>query len=477
MSDSEEPLHMTPDEFRRRGHEVVDWVADYMTNIEQYPVLAQVQPGDIRAKLPPHPPEHPEPFADVLADLDSIIVPGITHWQSPDFFAYFASNATGPAILGDLVSSGLGVQGMAWATSPAATELETHVCDWMVEVMGLPERFLSTSDGGGVIQDSASSGSLVSMLAARHRLGSADAIARMTLYTTAQSNSSIEKSARIAGIPHERVRFIDVDDTFAMRPDALAAAIDADLAAGLVPMAVVATTGTTSSAALDPLHAIADITEAHGLWLHVDGAYAGSATVCPEFRYLNDGLERADSYVFNPHKWLLTNFDCSLLYVADRDALIDALSILPPYLRNQATESGEVIDYRDWQVPLGRRFRALKLWFVLRHYGMAGLRAHIRRHVAWAREFAGWVEADPDFEVVAPVPLALVCFRHTGGDDVNRRILDTCNASGELYLISTVLDDQVVLRLAIGSVTTERRHVEAAWKAITAAAGCVGGSS
>ncbi len=473
MSLPEQPPHMTPDEFRRQGHAVVDWVAEYMANVEQYPVLAQVAPGEIRAQLPPHPPEHPEPFADVLADLDSIIVPGLTHWQSPDFYAYFSANASGPSILGELVSAGLGVQGMSWATSPACTELETHMLDWMIEACGLPERFRSSGTGGGVIQDSASSATLCAILAARHRAGGLDHLSRLCVYTSTQAHSSIEKGARIAGIPAERVRQIEVDEDFAMRPDALDAAIEADVAAGRVPAVIVATVGSTSSTAIDPVEAIADIARRHEVWLHVDSAFAGAATVCPEFAHLTAGLDRADSYVFNAHKWLLVNFDCSLFYVADRAPLLGALSILPEYLRNAATESGAVIDYRDWQVPLGRRFRALKLWFVLRHYGVSGLRAHIRRHVAMAEQFARWVEAHPDFELSAPVSVSLVCFRHRAGDDANRSILDACNASGELYLTHTVLDGQVVMRLAIGAVATEIHHVEAAWKAIVDASAAI----
>ncbi|MDH3752451.1 MAG: pyridoxal-dependent decarboxylase [Acidimicrobiia bacterium] len=464
------PRHMTPDEFREHGHTVIDWVADYMAGLDARPVMSTASPGDIRAALPERPPQDPEPFGAVLADLERVIMPGITHWQSPNFYGFFSGNSSGPSVLGELVSAGLGVQGMMWATSPACTELETHMLDWMIDLCALPERFRSNRAGGGVIQESASSSTLCALLAARERAGGIGGLDRYVVYASNQAHSSVEKGARIAGIPPDRFRMIEVDAAHALRPDALAAAIAADVATGLVPMAIVATTGTTSSTAIEPVEAMADVAEQYGVWLHVDSAFAGSAAVCPELRFVNAGLERADSYVFNPHKWLLTNFDCSLLYVADREPLLDALSILPEYLRNEASDGGSVIDYRDWQVSLGRRFRSLKLWFVIRHYGASGLQAHIRGHVAMARRFAASVEQHPDFDVVAPVPLSLVCFRHRGGDDVNKAILEAVNASGEIFLTHTVLDGKHTLRLAIGSPATEQRHVDAAWQAIVAAA-------
>jgi aromatic-L-amino-acid decarboxylase len=465
-----------PAAFRRAAHAAVDWVADYLQEVERLPVFPQVRPGEVRSHLPPHPPESPESFDAILADLDRVILPGITHWQSPMFFGYFPANASGPAIVGDLISSGLGVQGMMWATSPAATEVETHMLDWMVELLGLPDRFRSDGRGGGVIQDTASSSSLVALLAARERatgfaVNAQGITGTMTAYTSSQAHSSIEKAAGIAGIGRDNLRQIDVDAAYAMRPDALERAVHQDLAAGHTPFFVCATVGTTSSTAIDPVRAIADICRRHRLWLHVDGAYAGSAAVCPEFRWIHDGLELADSYCFNPHKWLLTNFDCDCFYVADRAALIQTLSILPEYLRNQATESGAVYDYRDWGIPLGRRFRALKLWFVIRAYGAEGLRRHIRRGVALAQEFAGWVRADPRFELCAPVPLSLVCFRLKAGDEATERLRDALNGSGKMYLVHTRLDGRVVLRLAIGGVSTERRHVERAWELVREAAG------
>ncbi len=475
---SRNSYHMTPEEFRRQGRQVIDWIADYMENVEQYPVLSQAEPGDVRCRLAAGPPQEGEPLEAVLMDLERVILPGVTHWQSPSFFAYFPSNNSGPSILGELLSAGLGVQGMLWATSPACTELETHVLDWLVEMLGLPQRFLSSSTGGGVIQDTASSATLCALLAARERatdFTTNDTGCRRPLvaYASSQAHSSIEKAVRIAGLGTDHLRPIDVDDNFAMVPKALESAIEADLAAGLEPCFVTASVGTTSSNALDPVAQIGEICRRHGLWLHVDAAMSGTAALCPELRGMHDGLELADSYCFNPHKWMFTNFDCDCFWVADRAALIRSLSVLPEYLRNQATESGAVIDYRDWQVPLGRRFRALKLWMVIRHYGVEGLRFHVRRHVELSRRFASWVEADPDFQLAAAAPLNLVCFRHLTGDAVNQAIMDRLNASGDLYLTHTRLDGRLVLRMSIGQAGTEARHVERAWHLIQEAAGDV----
>ncbi len=470
MPDSKN-YHMTPDEFRRYGRQVIDWIADYYENVESYPVLSQVQPGQIRAALPTAPPQIGERFESILQDMQQIILPGITHWQSPNFFAYFPANASGPAILGDLLSSGLGVQGMLWMTSPACTELETHVLDWVVDLLALPAKFKSTSAGGGVIQDSASSASLCALLAARERATKNASNERgirekLTAYTSSQAHSSIEKAIKIAGIGRENLRLIDVDETFAMRPTDLQTVIQEDRQAGYIPFFVSATVGTTSSNAMDPLPEIGRICQAEGLWLHVDAAMSGSAAICPEYRFIHEGLEFADSYCFNPHKWMFTNFDCDCFFVADRSALIGALSLLPEYLRNEATETGAVIDYRNWHVPLGRRFRSLKLWFVIRHYGVQGLQHHIRHHVALAQEFASWVRQADCFELAAPAPLNLVCFRHTGGDAINQNLMDHLNQSGEIYLTHTKLDDRLTLRMSIGQTHTELRHVSRAWKLI-----------
>jgi len=466
---------MNAEEFRTWGRALIDWIADYQQGIEQYPVKSQVRPGEIRAQLPAAAPSQGEPFDAILRDVQQIILPGITHWQSPNFFAYFPSNNSYPAILGELLSAGFGVQGMLWATSPACTELETHVLDWMVDMLGLPARFKSNSAGGGVIQDTASSAALCAILAARERAtGGQSNLAgvhqRLVGYTSTQAHSSIEKGVRVAGLGSEHLRLIDVDEQYAMRPDRLAEAIAADKAAGRIPCFVSATIGTTSSTAVDPVPQIAAICRQHKIWLHVDAAYAGTAGLCPEFRGLFAGLDQADSYCFNPHKWMFTNFDCDCFYVADRAQLIRTLSILPEYLKNQATQSGAVIDYRDWHVPLGRRFRALKLWFVIRSFGVEGLQALVRQHVALAQEFAGWVREDPSFELAAPVPLGLVCFRHRGGDAVNQAILDQVNNSGKMYMSHTRLDDKLTLRLCVAQTHTAREHVERAWQTIRQAA-------
>ncbi|MQA84108.1 MAG: aspartate aminotransferase family protein [Streptosporangiales bacterium] len=488
---------MTPEEFRTYGRLAVDWIADYLERIESYPVLSQVSPGEVRAQLPARPPERGEPFEAVLADLEKVVLPGITHWQHPSFFAYFPSNASGPAILADLLSAGLGVQGMLWATSPACTELEQHVLDWLAELLDLPAAFRSDGPGGGVIQDTASSSILLALLAALHRAtggaarhegvrgaggpeGQGDRDREgYAVYASTQVHSALVKASIIAGLGAPAVREIPVDPTtLAMDVAGLREAIEADQRAGIIPVMAVATVGTTSTSAIDPVGEIGEVCREHGIWLHVDAAYAGVAAVCPELRWINDGVGYADSYCTNPHKWLLTNFDCDAFYVADRAPLIGALSILPEYLRNAATESGAVVDYRDWQVPLGRRFRALKLWAVIRWYGTEGLREHIRGHVAAAQEFAEWVRAHPRFEIAAPHPLSLVCFRLRGGeeaDEANAALMERLNASGELYLTHTKVNDRVTLRLAIGTTLTERRHVEAAWRRIQEAAAALAG--
>ncbi|HEV2549557.1 MAG TPA: pyridoxal-dependent decarboxylase [Stellaceae bacterium] len=470
MSD-QKSFHMTPDEFRRHGHAVVDWIADYYSRIESFPVLSRAAPGEVRASLPPDPPAKGESVETMLRDVEELILPGITHWQSPNFYAFFPSNASGPAILGDLLSSGLGVQGMLWATSPACTELETHVLDWLVGMLGLPQKFLSSRTGGGVIQDTASSAALCALLAARERATNFASNRRggdgkLVAYTSTQAHSSIEKAVQIAGIGRDNLRLISVDENFAMQSHALARQIMEDRRAGLVPCFVCATVGTTSSNAIDPVLEIGRICRDNDLWLHVDAAMCGTAALCPEFRHILNGLELADSYCFNPHKWMFTNFDCDCFYVADRKALIQTFSILPEFLRNKATESGAVIDYRDWQIPLGRRFRALKLWFVIRHYGVEGLRHHVREHVRLAQQFAAWVRSDERFELAAPVPLNLVCFRHKGGDEANQTLMDRLNRSGDLYLTHTRLNDRLTLRLCIGQTHTRAQHVERAWQRI-----------
>ena len=392
--------------------------------------------------------------------MDSLIAPAVTQWQHPGFYGYFPANSSPPAVLGELVSAGLGVQGMLWSTSPACTELETHVLDWLAEACGLPERFRSDGPGGGVIQDSASSASLCAVLAARDRSGGSDVLPDLRVYTSSQAHSSIEKDVLVAGFGRHQLRVVPVDGDYAMDADALASMVAADVSEGLVPCLVVATVGTTSSGAVDPVARIAEVACSVGAWVHVDSAWAGSATVCPEHRDLLDGLDRVDSYAFNPHKWLLTNFDCSAFYVADAAPLAASLSIVPEYLRNAASDSGEVVDYRDWQVPLGRRFRALKLWFVMRSYGTDGLRAHIRAHVAAAATLADRVRANPRLEMAAPLSLGLVCLRHLDGDEASERLLADVNSTGEAFLTHTKLDDRFVLRVAVGGTWTTAVHVD-----------------
>jgi aromatic-L-amino-acid decarboxylase len=464
-------FHMSPAEFRRYGYAMVDWIAQYYESVELYPVLSQVQPGEIRAGLPAEPPREGQPFEDMLKDVTELILPGVTHWQSPNFFAFFPANTSGPAILAELLSAGLGVQGMLWTTSPACTELETHMLDWVADMLDLPEKFKSISSGGGAIQDSASSASLVALLAARERAtrftGNEQGLSeRLVAYASTQAHSSIEKAVKIAGLGRQNLRLIDVDETYAMRADALAEQIRKDRSAGYKPAFACATVGTTSSNALDPLAEIGRICQQEGIWLHVDAAMVGTAAICPEFRYIQHGLELADSYCFNPHKWMFTNFDCDCFYVADRAALINTLSVLPEYLRNKATESGAVIDYRDWQIPLGRRFRSLKLWFVIRYYGVEGLQFHIRRHVELAQTFAQWVKESDRFVLAAPAPLNLVCFRHVGSDEINKKLIDRLNGSGDLYLTHTTLGGRYVLRFCVGQTHTEEKHVRRAWEQI-----------
>jgi aromatic-L-amino-acid decarboxylase len=469
--DNKKSYHMTPDEFRQLGREMIDWVADYYQDIERYPVLSQVKPGEVRAALPPSPPQKGEAFDTILGDLEQLIMPGITHWQSPNFFAFFPANTSGSSVLAELLSAGLGVQGMSWVTSPACTELETHVLDWLAEMMGLPEQFLSSSSGGGVIQDTASSAALAALLSARERATEFESNkngcdGKLVAYASNQTHSSIEKAVKIAGIGSRNLRLIETDENFALLPDALAVQIRADREAGFIPFFVCATVGTTSSNALDPVREIGEICNIEGIWLHVDAAMSGTAALCPEFRYIQDGLELADSYCFNPHKWMFTNFDCDCFYVANRAALIDTLSMLPEYLRNKATESGAVIDYRDWHVQLGRRFRSLKLWFVIRYYGVEGLQYHIRRHVELGQQFASWIKENDDFELAAPAPLNLVCFRHKGGNELNEQVMEKLNSSGNIYLTHTILNGKFTLRICVGQTNTESQHVKRAWRLI-----------
>ncbi|MFM8857654.1 MAG: pyridoxal-dependent decarboxylase [Actinomycetota bacterium] len=460
---------MDANEFRSHAHDLVELIADYLENIEQLPVSADVAPGDVRHKLPEHPPREAEEFADVVRDVRDVVIPGLTHWQHPNFFAYFPGNTSYSGILADLLTAGLGVQGMSWVTSPACTEVETLMLDWMHELLGLPPSFRSTSaKGGGVIQGSASEATLVSILSARWRatngtVNSNGDTSKLVAYATAQSHSSIEKGLRVAGIGTNNIRIIPHNHEFAMDARALDTQVRADIAAGLKPFWVCSTRGTTSSGAMDPTPMIGQVTKEHGMWLHVDGAMHGLAALAPEFRWVNDGMELADSYCTNPHKWMGVNFDCDLYWTADRRSLLGALSILPEYLRSAAAESGSAIDYRDWQIPLGRRFRSLKLWFAIRLDGLETFQTMIRDHVAMTQELAVAIGRDDRFEIVAPHPLNLVCLRLRGDDDLTDQLIERANETREVLFTRTVLDGRSVLRFSVGSRTTTREHVMRAW--------------
>jgi aromatic-L-amino-acid decarboxylase len=472
---------LTPEQFRELGHAMVDWVAGYRDRVADLPVRSQVPPGWVARQLPPALPEDPEPFDALLADLDRVVLPGTTHWQHPSFFAYFPANASLASLLGELLSGGLGVQGMLWSTSPACTELEQHLLDQLALASGLGERWTFGGGGGGALQDSASSASLVALLAALNRSSPAWLDAGVdgteTVYVSPETHSSLAKAVRVAGLGAEALRVVGTEpDGAAMSADALAGTVTADVAAGRRPVLVCATVGTTGTGAVDPVRAIAAVCARHGVWLHVDAAWAGATALCPEFRTHFDGVELADSYCTDAHKWLLTAFDASMLWTRHGRALPDALSITPEFLRDAASESGAVVDYRDWQVPLGRRFRALKLWAVLRGLGLHGVREHIRGHVRWAAELAGWVRADPGFTLVAEPSFALVCLRVCTGngaaadDAASRAVLNRINSGGAAMLTHTVLDGRYVIRVAISSVSTERRHVVALWELLRSTA-------
>jgi len=479
--------HMSSEQFRALGHRMVDWIAAYWERVETLPVMSQVKPGEVKAGLPGSAPELGLREWDVVfKDLERVIMPGITHWQSPNYFAYFSAEASGPAVLGELLSAGLGVQGMLWATSPACTELEERVLDWLVEACGFPQGWRSDQGGAGSIQGSGSDAALVALVAARQRArrDGWDETSPLVVYASDQAHSSIVKGAMVAGMARgpddrERVRLVRSGPDYAMDCGELERMIAEDVAAGKWPCFVCAAAGTTGTLAFDGIGKVAAAAErglgaGRRLWVHVDAAHAGSACVCPEYRWMLEGAERADSLCFNPHKWLLTNFDCSCLWVREKRWLVDALSITPEYLRNNASDSGEVTDFRDLQVPLGRRFRALKLWFVIRHYGMEGLRTHIREHVRITGVLESLVRGDDRFEIVGEPRLNLVCFRLRGtgpeADARNKRLLDAINATGRAYLTHTTVPvagvRQFVLRMAVGATRTQERHVREAWELI-----------
>ncbi|XP_012484102.1 phenylacetaldehyde synthase [Gossypium raimondii] len=469
---------MDAEQLREYGHKMVDFIADYYKTIENFPVLSQVEPGYLRNLLPDSAPNQPDSFQHVLDDIQAKILPGVTHWQSPNYFAYYPSNSSVAGFVGEMLSAGLNIVGFSWIASPAATELEMIVLDWLAKMLKLPEDFLSAGRGGGVIQGTASEAVLVVLLAARdkvlRRVGK-DALEKLVVYASDQTHSSLQKACQMAGIHPENCRLLKATSStnYALSPEFLSETISQDLTIGLIPFFLCATVGTTSSTAVDPLLSLGKIAKSNGMWFHVDAAYAGSACVCPEFRHYMDGVEVADSFNMNAHKWFLTNFDCSALWVKDRSALVQALSTNPEYLKNKASQANMVVDYKDWQVPLGRRFRSLKLWMVLRLYGLENLQCYIRNHIKLAKHFENLIAQDPRFEVVTPRIFSLVCFRllpvrnnESHGNKLNHQLLDAVNSTGSAFISHTVLSGKYILRFAVGAPLTEEKHVNAAWKVL-----------
>ncbi|CAL8260899.1 unnamed protein product [Boreogadus saida] len=464
-------------EFRRRGKEMVDYVADYLENIEHRRVYPDVEPGYLRSMIPSEAPLEPESYEDVLKDVDRVIMPGMTHWQSPHFHAYFPSATSYPALLADMLSGGLGCIGFTWAASPACTELETVMMDWLGQMLQLPEDFLAGTkgQGGGVIQGTASEATLMALLAARCKAvkcvhesdpqrSEADIFSKLIAYTSEEAHSSVERAGLIGGVG---IRMVATDEHFSVRAETLEKMVAEDKAAGFIPFFFCATLGTTPSCAFDKITELGPLCNAENIWMHIDAAYAGSSFICPEFRPLLDGVEFADSFNFNPHKWLLVNFDCSAMWVKKRTDLIGAFKLDPVYLKYDNQESGLVTDYRHWGIPLGRRFRSLKLWFVFRMYGQSGLQAYIRKHVELAKVFETMVKKDKRFEICAEVVLGLVCFRLKGSDELNEALLKEMTHLGRIHLVPCKLRGRFVLRFAICGRTTELRHVQEAWTHIT----------
>ena len=461
---------MNTEDFRKHAHQIVDWIADYYQTIEKFPVKSQVKPGEIKGQLPLSAPENGESFDQIISDFNHIIMPGISHWQHPSWFAYFPANSSPASVLGEMLTAGLGVQSMIWDTSPAATELEDVIMAWLREMCALPEDFT------GVIQDTASTATLCALLSAREKATDFQANKsglnkKLRIYASAHTHSSIEKGVKIAGIGKENLICIATDENFSIIPHELEKAIKDDIAHGYTPCCMVGTIGTTSSMAIDPIYELGEICKKHSVWLHVDAAFAGTAAIVPEYRHLFRGVELADSYVFNPHKWMLTNFDCTAYFVRDTSILKHTFSILPEYLKTNA--DNQVNNYRDWGIQLGRRFRALKLWFVIRHYGVEGIRQMITKHVKLADRFAGCIRMDENFELLAPVQLSLVCFRYRRQgasnetlNELNRTLLERVNATGKIYLTHTILNDKYGLRMSVGQARTDERHVRQAWEII-----------
>jgi len=464
---------MDIEEFRKNGHDTVDWIADYFQNIEEFPVKSQASPGDVINRLPVRPPEEPESFAELMKDLDKLIIPGITHWQSPSFFAYFNANNSYPSILAEMITAALGAQCMSWQTSPAATELEEQMMNWIASLINLPDGFT------GVIQDTASTATLCSLLTAREKFSNFSANnegicknRKFRIYCSSEAHSSIDKAVRIAGLGSDNLIKVGVDKNFSLDIEKLENAIKNDLTKGYKPLAIIAALGTTGSTSVDPLQKIGELCQSYGIWYHIDAAYAGTALMLDSNSKYKPGIALADTFVFNPHKWMFTNFDCSAYYVRDRDALVRTFSILPEYLKT--SEGDTVNNYRDWGIALGRRFRALKLWFVLRSYGVKGLKKKISDHIKWAEELSKDIIEHSEFELLAPVPFATVCFRYHPKDindedllnKLNNSLMEELNRSGKLYLTHTKLNGRFTIRLVIGQTHQSRDHIVKAWEII-----------
>ncbi|KAK9936865.1 hypothetical protein M0R45_013687 [Rubus argutus] len=486
-SDSHKANPLDPEEFRRQGHIMIDFIADYYKNIEEYPVQSQVQPGYLRKRLPESAPYHPEAIETILRDVHDHIVPGITHWQSPSYFAYFPSSGSIAGFLGEMLSSGFNVVGFNWMSSPAATELESIVMDWLGDMLQLPKSFLFSGNGGGVLQGTTCEAIVCTIVAARDQMLSRigrDNIGRLVVYGSDQTHCAVQKASQIVGINPNNIRAIKTTRSteFALSPELLRSTICSDIEDGLVPLFLCATVGTTSTTAIDPLGALCDVAKDYGMWVHVDAAYAGSACICPEFRHFINGVEGANSFSFNAHKWFFATLDCCCLWVKNPSALVNSLSTNPEYLRNKASDSMQVVDYKDWQIALSRRFRALKLWLVLRSYGVANLRNFIRDHVKMAKVFERLVGMDERFDIVVPRNFAMVCFRISPSalrkapsdyddengiiNNVNRKLLEAINASGNVYMTHSVVGGMYLLRCAIGATLTERKHIIMAWKVV-----------
>ncbi len=464
---------MKPEEFRKHAHQLVDWMLDYYEGIEDLPVKSQVAPGEIISKLPEIAPSTGESMDTILKDFNELIMPGMTHWQSPNFFAYFPANASFPSLLAEMITATLASQCMIWDTSPAAAELEEQMMNWLKQMTGLPQ------DWSGVIQDGASTATLTAILTARekksdYRINNEgfNNQQQFRVYCSLETHSSIEKAVKIAGLGRANLVKIAVDNSLSMNPKALDKAIKEDLASGYIPLCVIAALGTTGTTAIDPLKSIAAICKQHDIWLHVDAAYAGTALILPEYRWMIEGIEDVDSFVFNPHKWMFTHFDCTAYFVKNEEALVRAFEILPEYLKTQSR--GQVKDYRDWGIPMGRRFRALKLWFVIRSFGVEELQSKIRYHIHLAEKFESWILKHPDFEIIADRPLNVVCFRYhpqelTNEDEINllnEKMINSINSEGDIFLTHTKVNGKYTLRMVIGQTNVEEKHIEKAWRII-----------